>query len=136
MMRTRGLSTSSPGNELADRLAEPADGAVGGEHELLVRRLRQPRRARVDLAGQRLLRRAGKRLRFRARGRGVGREHEAVEPADGVAFDHDFAGLADVGFEHRVLAQPAHQHAGAAVDEALGQPLVQRVGQLVLHARA
>ncbi len=102
------------------------------EHELLVRRLREPRGARVDLAGERLLRGAGERLGFRARGRCVGREHEAVEPADGVAFDHDFTGLADVGFERGVLAQPAHQHAGAAVDEALGEPLVQRVGELVL----
>ena len=52
----------------------------------------------------------------------------------GVAFDHDFAGLADFGFERRVLAQPPHQHAGAAIDEALGQPLVQRIGELVLDA--
>ena len=40
--------------------------------------------------------------------------------------------LSDLGFQHRVLSQPPHQHAGAAVDEALGQPLVQRIGQLVL----
>ena len=120
------------GNELADRLAEPAHGAVGREHELPVRRLRKPGRARVDLAGERLLRGAGERLRFRACGRGVGREHESVEPTDGMALDHDLAALADVGLEHRVLAQPAHQHAGATVDEALGQPFVQRVRQLVL----
>ena len=60
------------GDELCDRLAEPADGAIGGQHELLVRGLREPRGARVDLAGQRLLRGAGKRLGFRARGRASG----------------------------------------------------------------
>ena len=49
-----------------------------------------------------------------------------------MALDHDLAGLADVGLEPGVLAQPPHQHAGAAVDEALGQPLVQCVGELVL----
>ena len=120
------------GDELADRLADPADGAVGGEHELLVRRLRQPRRARVDLAGQRLLRRAGSALASEPAADASGANMKAVEPADGMAFDHDLAGLADFSFEHRVLAQPPHQHAGAAVDEALGQTLVQRIRQLVL----
>ena len=51
-----------------------------------------------------------------------------------MAFDDDVAGFVDFGLEHRVLAQPPHQHAGAAVDEALGQALVQGVGQLVLDA--
>ena len=51
-----------------------------------------------------------------------------------MALDHDLAGLADFGFELRILAQPPHQHAGAAVDETFGQPLVQRIGQLVLDA--
>ena len=135
-MRTRGRSTSSPAVSLADRLADPAERAVGGEHELRVGRLRQPRGARLDLAGERLLRR-GARAPWRPDppAVGVGREAEAVEPADRVAFDDDFAGLGDFGFQHRVLSQPPHQHAGAAVDEAFGQPLVQRVGQLVLDAR-
>ena len=51
-----------------------------------------------------------------------------------MALDDDFAGFRDFRFEHRVLSQPPHQHAGAAVDEALGQTLVQRVGQPVLYA--
>ena len=33
--------------------------------------------------------------------------------------------------QRRVFTQPPHQHAGAAIDETLGEPLVQRVGQLV-----
>ncbi len=49
-----------------------------------------------------------------------------------MAFDHDLAGLADVGLKRGVLAHAPHQHAGAAIDEALGEPLVQRVGELVL----
>ena len=90
--------------------------------------------ARVDLAGERLLRGGAQRLAFGTRGRGVGGELEAGEPADRVALDDHFAGFGDFGFEHRVLAQPPHQHAGAAVDEALGETLVQRVGQPVLDA--
>ena len=53
-----------------------------------------------------------------------------------MAFDHDLAGLVDFRLEPCILAQPPHQHAGAAIDEALGEPLVQGVGQLVLDARA
>ena len=106
------------------------------EHELLVRRLGKPRGARRDLAGERLLRGVLQRLGFRSARGGVGDEDEAVEAADGVAFDHDFAGLADLRLEQRILAQPPHQHAGAAIDEAFGQPFVQGVGQLVLDARA
>src|SRR5437868_926636 len=49
-----------------------------------------------------------------------------------MALDHDLAGLADVSLERRILAQAAHQHAGATIDEALGKPLMQRVGELVL----
>ena len=49
-----------------------------------------------------------------------------------MALDHDLAGLVDLRFQHRVLAQPPHQHAGAPIDETFGQPLVQRVGEPVL----
>ena len=51
-----------------------------------------------------------------------------------MALDHDLAGLADFGFECRVLSQPPHQHAGAAIDETFGETLVQRIRQLVLDA--
>ena len=50
-----------------------------------------------------------------------------------MALDHDFACLSDFSFQHCVFSKPPHQHAGAAVDEALGQPFVQRIGQLVLN---
>ena len=56
------------GNELADRLSEPPESAIGREHELPVRRVRKARGARIDLSRQRLLRGAGKCLRLRARG--------------------------------------------------------------------
>ena len=63
--------------ELADRLAEPADAAVGGEHELLVGRMRQLGGARIDLAGERLLRGGAQRLAFGSGGGGVGGELES-----------------------------------------------------------
>ena len=58
MTRSRGRSTSSPGDQLADRRAGPAHRAVGRQHELAVGRLRELGGARVDLAGQRRARRA------------------------------------------------------------------------------
>jgi len=51
-----------------------------------------------------------------------------------VPLNDDFAGFRDFSFEHCVLAQPPHQHAGPAVNEPLGQTFVQRVGQSVLDA--
>ena len=121
------------GGQLADQFAGPAQRAVIGQHDLLVRRLRQFGGARLDLAGQHFLRGGVERLGFGAgRGRGVGRKHEAVEPANHMAFDRYFTGFSDFSFKHRVLSQPPHQHAGAAVHEAFGQALVQRIGQFVL----
>src|SRR5262245_66657875 len=70
------------GNDAADRLPLPADHAVGRQYELVVLGLRDAPGASVDLAGQRLLRGAGERLRLRARGGRVGREGEAVEAAE------------------------------------------------------
>ena len=119
------------GDQLADHVAGPAQRAVVCQHDLIVRGLRQFGGARFDLAGERLLRGAVERLGFGAGGRGIGREHESVEPADHMALDGHFASFSDFGFQHRVLSQPPHQHAGAAVHEAFGQTFVQRIGQLV-----
>ena len=41
-------------DQFGHRVAGPADGAVGGQHELIVGRRRQFLGARVDFAGQRL----------------------------------------------------------------------------------
>ena len=49
-----------------------------------------------------------------------------------MALDHHLAGLADFRLQHRVFPQPPHQHAGATVDEPLGETFVQGIGQLVL----
>ena len=64
----------------------------------------------------------------------VGHEAEALDVADRMAFHHDLAAARHGRQQLVVLArvQPAHQHGGAAVDEAGGQPLVQGVRQPVL----
>ena len=50
-----------------------------------------------------------------------------------LAFDNNIAGGGNFGFEHCILSETAHQHAGAAIDEALGQTFVKRVGYPVLY---
>ena len=64
-------------------------------------------------------------------GRLVDPELEADEVADRLGSDADFAvgGDRDRQGVGTARANVAHQHRGAAVDEALGQPLVQRIGK-------
>ena len=107
------------GDELGHRVAGPAQRAVGGEHELIVRRIRQLFRARLDLAGKRLLRRRLQRPGLRAGLRRIGREHESVEAADGMALHDHFARLANFRVQHGVFPQAAHQYTGPAINETL-----------------
>ncbi len=68
---------------------------------------------------------------------GIGHEAEAVEPADRLALDLDLAGAADRGQQLARRGEPLHQESRAAIDEALGDAVVQRVGEPVLDgARA
>ena len=133
MMRTRGRSACSPATSLPT--AAPVQRIVPSEASTNCSSgaADKPRGARGDLAGQRLLRGVLQRLGLGAARRSIRQKDKAVEAADGVALDHDFAGLAHFRLKLGVFAQPPHQHAGAAIDEALGQPLVQRIGQLVFR---
>ncbi len=115
-------------DELCHRIAGPADGAVGGQHELVVGRRGEFFGARVDLAGQHLLRRRLQRLGIRAGFRRIGRKGKSVEPADRMAFNDHFAGLADFRIQNTVLPQAAHQYTGTAVNETLRKPFMQRIG--------
>ena len=83
------------GDELCHRIAGPADGAVGGQHELVVGRCGKLGGARVDLAGEHLLGRRLQRLGIRAGFRRIGCKGKSIEPADRVAFHNHFAGLAN-----------------------------------------
>jgi hypothetical protein len=108
--------------------------ATGGrEHELGVGRVREAVGARLDLAGERALRRRRERLGVGTTGGRIGREAESIEAADDMPLDHNFACLGDFRFQHRVFSHPPHQHAGAAVDEPFGQPFMQGIGKLVLY---
>ena len=115
---SRGLQRIVALGEPGDRRALPAQRAVGGEDEVGIGGGRHLLGALGDLAGERLLGRGAERLGVRPVGVGVRREAEAVEAADMLAFDQHVAGRRDLGFEHRVLFQPPHQHAGPPVDEA------------------
>ena len=67
----------------------------------------------------------------------VGKEAEALQPADEMLLDVHGAVLGDLGVQLVLVLEAAHQRAGAPVDEALRQLLVQRVRQAVLdRARA
>ncbi len=102
------------GNQSCDGVAGPADGGVRCQHELIVGCGRQFLGARVDFAGQRLLR--GRLQRFgigTGLGR-IGRKCETVEAADHMALYDHFAGLANFRIQHRVFPQAAHQYTGTA----------------------
>ena len=121
MSFTRGFSRWSPAPMLADRLAQPADQPVVRQHEGVVDGLVHAAGARLDLGGERLLRGGVQRLRLFAVGGGVGGKTESKQRTDVVPLDHDLACRGDFGFHHDVLSQAAHQHAGAPVNESLGQ---------------
>ena len=124
----RFLARQEPGN----RLPKPPDDVLRREHKLPVCRMRETSCARTDLSSERLLCRAGECLGVGTGARNFRRKHEPVQPANHMAFNHHLAALADIGFQGRIFAQPAHEHAGATVDEAFHQTLMQRVRQLVL----
>ena len=96
--------------------------------KLLVGRGRQFLGARVDFAGQRLLRGRLQCLGIGAGLRRVGRKGKSVEAADHMAFYDHFAGLADFRIQHRVFPQAAHQYTGTAINETLREPFMQRIG--------
>ena len=91
----RGCSASSAAISLAT--ASPVQRMVPSdvEHELIVGRGGKFFGARVDFAGQRLLRGRLQRLGVGAGLRRVRRKGESVETADHMAFHDHFAGLAD-----------------------------------------
>src|SRR5579885_1055763 len=70
--------------------------------------------------------------RLLSAGARIGNEAEAVEAADELPFDEDLARAADGGEELAVAGEVPRQHRRAAVDEALRQAVVERVGEAVL----
>ncbi len=64
----------------------------------------------------------------------VGDKAQAVEPADIGALDPDLAGRRHRGGQRVLGGELAHQKGRAPIDEALGDAVVQRVGEPVLDA--
>ena len=84
-------------------------------------------RASISLR-QHLLRGGLQRLGVGACFRCIWRERKTIEPADRVALDDDFAGLANFRIQDRVLPQAAHQYTGTPVNETLREPFMERIG--------
>ena len=136
---TRGSQRAGAAPQPGDRHAVPDQRAVVAEREGGVRRGLHHGDAARHLLAQRPPSGAQHEALLVALGGRVGNEAEAVDAADGVALDDDLAAAGHRREQLLGLArlQPAHQMRGAAVDEAAGQPLVQRVRQQVLDlARA
>ena len=111
-------------DQFCNRVAGPADYAVGGQHELIVGGGGQFLGAGVDLAGQRLLRGGLQGLGVGAGFRRIWSKGESVEPANHMAFNYYFAGLADFRIQNAVLPQAAHQYTGTPVNETLREPFM------------
>ncbi len=112
----------------ADRIAGPADRSLRCQHKLIVRGGGEFLGARIDFAGQRLLRGGLQRLGLGAGFRRIGRKGESVETADHMALYDHFAGLANFRIQHRIFPQAAHQYTGTAINETLCKPFMQRIG--------
>ena len=128
----RWLEQRAAGRQPGQDMAVPADRQAAvllDQPELGVRRLAQLGGAAVELVAQPALGGGEQQpLVGQPRGR-IDPELEAGEMADRLGPDAD---LAVRGDGHRqcigaARADVADQHRGAAVDEALGQPLVQRI---------
>ena len=127
--RMRGASRFLPRPEPRHLMPAPQDrdrrAGVGAQRETLVSSATSAAaRFSYSLASRRSAA-ASSSLRSAWRARRIDLEAEALEPADRIGPDADLAFLVD---QHREFAGAlvpsiAHQHGGAPVDEALGQPL-------------
>ena len=81
----------------------------------------------LDLAGQRFAGGIAQGLGLRGVRLWVGHEMEAVQMTDMLTLDGNVAGGRDFRFEHRFLSQAPHENARPPVNEALGEPFMERV---------
>jgi hypothetical protein len=114
------------GDEPADRPAAPQQRALRVERKSLVGAGGEQPRPRRDLAPQHPVGGGDQRAQRLALG-GIGREAEPVEAADIGAFDPHLARPVDRCQEFAVAVEVPHQKSRAAIDKALGYPVVQRV---------
>ncbi len=119
-------------SKAGDRIPLPPQTAMVGKFDGRVRRADELGRPGPDHGAQGLGRRRTQRLAVEAAGAGIGHELEALELADIVPLDRHLAFRRDLGYEIILELKAAHQMAGALVDEALGQALMEGIGELVL----
>ena len=132
MSRSRGRITSSPGASLAtaapDQRTVPSDASTNSRSGACATLV-----ARASISPASALRAAAcNALASEPPAEFSAAKREAVETADHVALDDHFATFLNFSFQCGVLSQPLHQHAGAAIHEALGEALMQGIGKLVL----
>ena len=116
------------GHETPHRRPAPQDVALGAEGQRGVRPVRERPHALGHVGAERAVRRRAQPARF-AQPR-VGLEPEAEEPAHAQALHAHLAVLRD--FDDGTLRIHPRHHGGPTLDELLGEPLVQGVGQAVL----
>ena len=129
----RGLSAVPPPLKARNLRAFPNDPAIRLECNCFVWRLGKRFGAGGKLARKHLGCGMARRPTVDTVAGGVGREAETIEAPDIVVLHQDPAVRTDLRRHLLLVAQPAHQHAGPTVNEALREPLVQSVRQLVLH---
>ena len=89
-----GSSALSPAIKPPDHAAAPQQLTLGAEREFVIGRSGELAHPRLDLAAQHAIGRGKQSLAGLGVGHGIGHEAEAVEPADGMAFDFHLAGAA------------------------------------------
>ena len=127
-----GFQRGRSGDQLGDDLAIPLDLAVILEGEFGHARLCQGAQAPVDFRPQGFHGGRFQGARFQLAALCIGLETQTVKPSDEVTLDGHLAIAGHTGQQVAVIAQALGQRAGAAVDKALHQFLVQGIGQPVL----
>ena len=113
--------------DLPQLLLAPHDAAAAVERQRVRLRGSDAPRAHAEFPCQHLGGSAARCLAVNALGARIELEAEAPQPSDEVVFDVDRAVGADLGVQFVFVSHALHQCAGASVNEALRQLLVQGV---------
>ena len=127
------LQRLGPLHQLAHGMFAPHQPALIGEIDLRIGGVVETVGAQAEFRLQRVMARLAQGLRRLRACRLVLDEAETLEPPHMLILDAHFAAFAHPGHEALLLFQPAHQNAGAPVNESLRQRAVQRIRQAVFY---